>query len=279
MKRIILPFVIFLGLAAAILSGAYAKRQFERLVVTTSVVVPKVDIPAHTIVSRKLLAEKEVPKTLLREPICRDASEVVGKVSLGVLPAGAVIYRSQLAPLEGFRLTGDPALEIVSFPVDPERAAGGQIRRGMRINIYRIAVEKPHADSANEMLEKHGAAVELLCEAVPVVDVRSTGGSPAGQVRTEGNPIVGGGGEKTVPLKILTVAVPPEVAREIIRLQGEERAGYEFWVTLSPLERVPTPTPTRTPTATPSETGRQGDKETRGPLPVTDTPTSTPTPT
>jgi len=274
MKRIILPVIIVLGLAIALVSGVYGKRQFERFVVTTEVVVPRVSIPAHTIVSRELLTRREVPRSLVQEPICQREEEVVGQVALGLLPAGAVIYRDQLAPVEEFRLTEDPALEVVSFPVPPERAVGGQIQRGMRINIYRIAVERPEGDSAARLLELEGAAVELLCEAVPVVDVRSGEGGPAGRVMTRESSggFIGGGStaaEKVIPPKILTVAVPPEAAREIVRLQGETKAGYELWVTLSPLERVPTSTPTRTPLSETrgqgdTETRRQGDKETRG---------------
>ena len=325
-KKATLP-IILLAIVASLWSGILGKNQFERFTVTTVVVTLNMDVPAYTVISTELVTTKEVPKAFLKEPIAKEARDVVGKVTRGPIAQGAIIYLDQLMDVSDWRLTDDPVLEIVSFPVSPERAVGGQVAKGSRINIYRIAVAGPEPTGsgertflpgsaptsnprpipeglttpppcpAEELLALKGAAVELLASEVPVVDVRSSEGQKAGKVvvSTGGGGIVGGGGEqvKTVPLKILTVAVEPAVAMEILRLVGETKgakATYELRVTLAPLisptptaELTPTldltPMPTATPTLTPTPTPTPTPAPTNTPTPTpTPTPTDTPAP-
>ena len=313
-KKATLP-IILLAIVTSFWSGMWGKNQFERFTVTTAVITLNTDVPAYTVISAELITTKEAPKAFLKEPIAKEAKDIVGKVTRGPIQEGAIIYLNQLMDVRDWRLTDDPVLEIVSFPVSPEKAVGGQVAKGSRINIYRIATAKPteplvhgtippgemlggpppNSYPALELLALKGAAVELLASEVPVVDVRSSGGEKAGKVvvSTGGGGVIGGGEEqvKMVPLKILTVAVEPAVAMELLRLQGETSKvdGYEFWVTLAPLIAptptpaptpvpsfpptfTPTPAPTLTPTQTPTATPTQTPTAT-----PTQTPTATPT--
>jgi hypothetical protein len=167
------------------------------------------------------------------------------------------------------------------------------------VDVWRLVSVRPSSDiTLTEIAAGQWATATLLVEYAPVVDVRAATGAAVarspqvqpGQVeQTQENRASSGA------LQILTVAVPRDVAQEILALVAEERAGAELWVSLSPLasalpvlseaegsevEGQPAPaaaaaaapasTPTTVPTSVPSPTS--------APLPAS-TPTSTPAPT
>ncbi len=224
--------VAVISLLAAVSMWAFAWAQYDRVVATTPIVVPAEVIEPYTIITASMLEMKNLPRPLVDEPIYVARSEVMGKIATQKLLPGQLIYRHQAVRPAEFRLVDDPALEVVSFPVDPARAVGGQVKVGQRINIYRAARGKlPPEASAKELIHLTGAEVELLAESVQVVDVRTQKGEKAGEWdRSKGN------ARSVRPLQIITVAVSPEVAREIVRLAVEEKGNYQLWVTLSPLK-------------------------------------------
>lgn len=232
--------VALLSLLSALGSGAYAYAEFDRLIASATVVVPAVSIPPYTLVTPGLLTTKEVPRPILNEDVYTSPEELAGRITTVPLAPGMLVYRAFAVDPAAFRLTDDPALEVVSFPVDPARAVGGQVRVGQWINVYRVALARPdalgQALSAEALLRERSAAAEVLAAAVPVVDVRSDRGErvtePIADPRRSG---ASSANARTVPLQILTVAVPPEVARAIIALVVEERAEYALWVSLAPL--------------------------------------------
>ena len=83
-----------------------------------------------------------------------------------------------------------------------------------------------------------GAEAEVLAEAVPVVDLRSGRGEPSMDYYLQGIPGQEGGSENTrrQPLQVITVAVPPDVAKKLVELAVEERGDYALWVTLAPIQ-------------------------------------------
>lgn len=231
MNRRVSLIVFAVSSAVALASFFYASVRFEDLVVTVPIVTARTDIPAYSQITVEMLEARELPRELLTEPIYRDAGQVVGLISTITIPQGSLIYQEFAVPAETFRLASDPGLEVLSFPVDPAKAVGGQIMRGQRINIYRIARGSQPAGgmSAHEALLTESAEVELLAVSVLVVDVRSARGEAvsADGERTEDRPL---------PLSIITVAVDPETAQELIRLMGELRNQYDLWVTLAPIQ-------------------------------------------
>lgn len=214
---------------------AYASRSFDRLVATRPLVVAAVPLPPYTIITEDMLEVRELPRVLEAEAIYLEPAEVVGRITTGPIPAGALLYRAQVVAPAQFRLA--PAeLEVVSIPVDPARAVGGQIEIGHVVNIYRVALERNTLgeNSLPELLASKGAAAELLVTA-PVVDVRDSRGLPtnekqaASQIEREGQVT-----SENRPLQIVTLAVPPELVQPVVELAVEQSSGeYELWLSLA----------------------------------------------
>jgi len=254
---------LFAGLVAIVLGlaiGMYAYAQADRMIAVAQVPVPAVDIPPYTLIQEGMLGWREVPRSLLAERIVARPEQVVGRIAVVPLYHGQVIYPHYLRLPEGFRFTADPTMEVVSFPVEPERAVGGQVRIGQRINIY--------------ALNRKGGGGWPVAQGVPVVDVRGPRGQSvevkAGSyLERELNPA------SQAPVAIITVAVPAELAMQIATLAAS--SDTVFWVTLAPLgtemQVLPTPTPTAAVMAAPTVAGGRELV-----LPPTQTPTPTPTP-
>ena len=230
--------VVSLMLAAAAMAFAYV--QYDRVVATTPIVVPAEVIEPYTVITASMLEMREMPRPLADEPIYVNRGELVGKIATQKLLPGQLIYRHQAVEPRSFRLTDDPYLAVVSFPADPAKAVGGQIRIGHRIDIYRVAKgARPHVEDVAQLLKAKGAEAELLAEGVQVVDVRTRRGEKAGEVQVRRASASSGRGgyassSETRPLQIITVAVPREVAEEIVELAVEAEGSYELWVVLSP---------------------------------------------
>ncbi len=245
MRRFWTLLVAALALGAAIIAGFIAQTQYETLIATTELVVPAVDIPPYTILRADLLTTRVFPAPMGQEPVYRTLDEAVGKISRISLAAGRLIYGDQAVAPSAFRYSDDERLEVVSFPVSPEQAVGGQIKPGHRINLYRVALgSAPSGAPAPALLATSPVAVDLLARAVPVVDVRAAGGTsttapPAPRTPTARDASALGIPSSAQPtaeksLTIITVAVPPAVAKDIVRLMGETRERYMFWISLTP---------------------------------------------
>ena len=226
------------SIVLALTVAAVGYQQYDRLVSTVEVPVAAMSIEPYTILTPAMLTTKELPRALHSEAIYLEARVLVGRITTIPLKPGMLIYQSFALEPGVFRLSTDPTLEVVSFPVNPTSAVGGQVRRGHRINIYRAIVIssllQSHRDSSPEqLLEMDAAAAEVLAENVTVVDVRSQQGVA---VQTNGaDPRAGRNGP---PLQIITVAVSPDRARELVKLVAEGQAQVQLWVTLAPLSAV-----------------------------------------
>ncbi len=244
----------FISLFVALIVGWFAETQYQELVATTELIVPAVEIPPYTVVTAAMFKPRSFPAPMANEPVYREASELAGKISTITLYPDQLVYRDQLVPLKEFRYTDDERLEIVSFPIKPEQAVGGQIQVGQRINLYRIVLQptpNPSVLSSPDpkvWLAAPGAGIEVLQSDVLVVDVRSTQGSPIASPPKAGSSASDMTTYQTAdtstsnmnrPLTILTVAVPPEVAKDILRLAGESQitSRYLLWVSLAPIEK------------------------------------------
>ncbi len=230
------------SLAAAVAAWWYANQQFDRLVLTMTVVVPAQAIPPYTLIGPDMLTTKDVPRTLASEPIYTEAAQVAGKISTVPLAPGMLLYQAFAVPPEQFRLVSDPSLEVVAFPVSPSAAVGGEVRAGQRINIYRAVVDPSRftalaqaqqglLDPVN-LLAASAAAVETLAGDVLVVAVQSGQGQRLVNAGSDGS------GTQPQPLQIITVAVSPATAAKIVQLVAEGKASVELWVSLAPLAGV-----------------------------------------
>lgn len=239
---------LIVGLVAAlagVVVWVYSSSQFQQIVVTARAVTPAVRIPTYTVITPDMLTTRDVPRSMLSEPIYVDAKDLIGKIATADLAPNIIIYREFVVPMSEFRLTGDPSLEVVSFPVSPESAVGGQVRVGHLINIYRAIVSPDEITrlaqesdlSIDALINIRAAAVELLAGDVPVVGVYSGTGAPALSAES---PVSGADAASPArtpggPLQILTVAVRPETAPKIVQLVAEGKAQIELWVSLAPV--------------------------------------------
>ena len=230
----------------------FAETQYQALVATTELVVPAVEIPPYTIVVPQMFKTRSFPAPMANEPVYRALADVTGRITTMTLKPDQLVYSHQLVPPRQFRYSDDERLEVISFPIKPEQAVGGQIKTGERINIYRLVLQTaPNPSVATSpdpkvWLATPGAGVELLQSDILVVDVRSTQGAPlvaAPKVQSStgdglSSQTADAGAANTVrPLTILTIAVPPEVAKDVLRLAGESQVAsrYLLWVSLAPI--------------------------------------------
>jgi Flp pilus assembly protein CpaB len=246
MKRRTQLILALIALVLAAGAGLYVYAAFNQMVATARVVTPATTIPAGTLIDAKLLTEREVPRPLLDEAIYASATDLIGKVAAVPLRPGMVMYRSFVVPQQQFRLVDDPALAVVSFPVNPARAVGGQVQPGHHVDIWRLGGVKPTtAITLTELSAQQWATATLVVANAPVVDVRASSGAAVARSpqavpgKSEGGSANGASSSassSSAALQILTVGVPPETARDILALVAEEdQAGFTLWVTLAPL--------------------------------------------
>ncbi len=242
----------FVSLIVALGVGWFAETQYQQLVATTELIVPAVEIPPYTVVAPGMFKVRAFPAPMAQEAVYRDLSELSGKISTITLKPNQLVYRDQLVPLKQFRYTDDERLEVVSFPIQPEQAVGGQIKQGQRINLYRIVLQATPNQAVvtspdpKVWLAAPGAGIEMLESDVLVVDVRSTQGSPivlppkpqssTSDVTTYQTADTSSSSANR-PLTILTVAVAPDIAKDILRLAGESHIAsrYLLWISLAPI--------------------------------------------
>lgn len=239
MKRLWMFLVAVLCLLVALGAGFVANAQYEALVATTELVVPATEIPPYTVLTPAMLTTRVFPAPVANEPVYRTIADATGKMTRIPLAPQRPIYTDQAVPARAFRYTDDDRLEVVSFPVAPEQAVGGQIKIGQRITIYRIALARaPQTVNAKPelLLATSPAAVDILATNITVVDIRTTGGAtlnPPPKTTKDGQPQQQQQTQER-PLTILTVAVAPEIARDIVRLMGELKDTYTLWLSLTP---------------------------------------------
>ena len=243
MKRRTQAILAVISLLLAGAAGLYVYAAFNQMVATAKVVTPATAIPAGALIDAKFLTEREVPRPLLDEAIYASAADLIGKVAAVPLRPGMVVYRSFVVPQQQFRLVDDPALSVVSFPVNPARAVGGQVQPGHHVDIWRLGGVKPTtAITLTELAAQQWATATLIVANAPVVDVRASSGAAVARSpqavpgKSDGSSSSTSTSSSSAALQILTVGVPPETARDILELVAEEdQAGFTLWVTLSPL--------------------------------------------
>lgn len=188
---------LVLGLAITI--GAVCASALYQygaaMTATTLMVVPVQEIAPYTIVTPDMVALRPFPQAMVQAQVYRSVDEVIGKLATTTLKPGQLMYAQQLALPQRFRYTDNAQLEVVSFPVKPEQAAGAQLRPGQRINVYRPS-EQPDPIGADLLVADVGAA-------------------PDGYL-------------------VVTVGAPTEVVRRLMR-QSSGDGRDSLWVTLAPI--------------------------------------------
>ena len=275
MNRKTQTFIGVLALVLALASGLGAYWFLDAFAATAVIVVPAVPIPAGALIVPALLEEREAPRALLDEPIYATAADLVGKVAQVPLAPGMAVYRHHAVPLREYRLVDDPALVVVSVPLTPDRAVGGQVQPGHRVDVWRL----PRLRSA-QTLEQLPITATLVLSDVLVVDVRASQGQAVARqpqaVPGQLAPSEAQNQQQTtanVPLQIMTFALPVTQTTLLLdTLAAVENGVAGLWIALAPVAR-PAPALAPAPIAEPASPALPPTPE-----PPQPTPTATPEP-
>ena len=228
-----------IGLLAAVLAvaaGIYGRNAYLKEVSTYQIPVPVADIAPYTVLTENLFVMRDMPRTMESLPYYQTLADLKGQISVVKLPASLPVSKVSAVPPAAFRLA-DAAFEVVSVPVEPVSAVGGQIRIGQRVNLYRLAQEDTKTDLANASAPtEKSIQVEQIASQVLVVDVRTSQGVPAGPNNAESQSSGGAmsGSQQVEQVQILTLALAPDQVQKVLEVVGSsKKQGGLLWTTLA----------------------------------------------
>ena len=136
-------FVIgILAVLLAIGAGLYGRNAYLKEVSTYQVPVPAGPIPPYTVLSESMFKMRDMPRTMENLPYYQSVGDLNGLITNVSLPASLPVPKANAVPSDQFRLA-DAAFEVVSIPVEPVSAVGGQVQIGQRVNLYRMIQVDP----------------------------------------------------------------------------------------------------------------------------------------
>lgn len=224
---------IVIGVIAAVLAlvaGIYGRSMYLKEVSTYTVPVPVSDIQPYTVLDSSMFQMKEMPRAFASLAYYQTAEDMNGKIATAMLPGGLPVAMAMAVPAAEFRLA-DPSLEVISFPVEPVSAVGGQIHIGDRINIYRMVIDTDKPSDGNQP----NYIIEQIATSTLVVDVRSMAGAPAAARTKDGETgSMSGQNQQSEQTQILTVAVDPSLTVAILdTITSAKKRGGMLWTSLA----------------------------------------------
>jgi hypothetical protein len=219
-RRIFEAVVGILLLVIAFVLAFFFQQSYKSGVEYRSLPVPVEEIPPYTMLTEKMFEMKDFPSALIGG-YANTLAQLTGRMSKSQIPAGLPIPLVLVSAPEDFRLA-DPSLEVISIPITPPSAIGGQVRVGEKVNIYRIIPpgEKVIPVGSDTPISE---PVTLIAENIPVVMVLGDDGSPAGLTATG----------RITPAHVLVLAVTSEQRDAILNLMAEIKHTALMWVTLA----------------------------------------------
>jgi hypothetical protein len=171
-------------LVVAFVAAYIFQQEYKSGVEYRALPVPVAEIPPYTMLSSKMFELKDFPSALTGG-YANNLAQLAGRMSNSRIPAGLPVPLALISAPEEYRLA-DPSLEVLSIPIDPPSAIGGQVKAGDNINIYRLV---PPGGEFIPLGEKDPILepVTLIAENIPVVKVlgdtaRSSDPAEAGRV-------------------------------------------------------------------------------------------------
>lgn len=234
MNRTVQFVIGVIAAAAALAAGFYGRNLYLKEVSTYQVPVPISAIPAYTVLHAELFQMRELPRALESMPYYPSIQELDGRISSVSLPADLPVARANAVPVAQFRLA-DAAFEVLSIPVEPVSAVGGQIRIGERVNLYQVLPEVTDAQKTGISTgEQPLFKVELIAGSILVVDVRNAQGVAAESNQKGEDNSAFGGSPQNEQVQILTLAVQPDLVQAILNaVAASEKQGGLLWTTLA----------------------------------------------
>jgi hypothetical protein len=221
-RRIFEAVVGIVLLVAAFVLAYFFQQTYKQGVEYRSLPVPVAEIPPYTILTNDMFELKDFPSALTGG-YADSLAQLAGRISNARIPAGLPIPMVMVSTAAEYRLA-DPAFEVLSIPVTPTSAIGGQVHAGEKINIYRLIPPGSNVvpTGATDPISEQ---VTLIAENVPVVMVLGDDGSPAGFTS----------GGRTIPAHVLVLAVTEEQRAAILNLLAEVESQAVMWITLAPI--------------------------------------------
>ncbi len=234
MNRIIQFLIGLIAIALALGAAFYGRNLYLMEVSTYQVPVPISAIPAYTVLNADMFQMREMPHIIESLPYCQSIQDLNGKISTVPLLAGLPVAQANAVPIVQFRLA-DAAFEVLSIPVEPVSAVGGQIRIGDRVNLYQVLPEKIDTEKADITTNDQPTfKVELIAGSILVVDVRNAQGvAVESNQKSDDNSAIGVSPQNE-QVQILTLAVKPEAVDVIlIAVAVSKKQGGLLWTTLA----------------------------------------------
>jgi len=232
------PIQFAIGLVALVLAlgaGFYGRNAYLKEVSTVQIAVPIQPIPLYTLLSPDLFSLREVPRAMQTLPYFQNPEEMSGLISTVQLPAGLPVAKSLAVMPESFRLA-DNDFEIVSIPVEPVSAVGGQIHIGQRVNLYQM-IDQDESETAatDKSKSEQRLQVKQIAAGILIVDVRSSQGLAADSLQDQGQESASlSGSQQVEQTQILTLALPPDQVQEVLRaVATAKKQGGLLWTTLA----------------------------------------------
>jgi len=234
MNRVTQFIIGLIAIALALGAGFYGRTLYLKEVSTYQVPVPVNAIPAYTILNPEMFQMREMPRTMESLPYYQSIQALDGMISAVPLPAGLPIAQANAVPVAQFRLA-DAAFEVISIPVEPVSAVGGQIRIGEHVNLYQVSEEAVAPGNTDLKLNNQpGFKVELIAGSILVVDVRNAQGVAAETSQKSDSNSTFNSSPQTEQVQILTLAVKPEVVNDILNaVANAKKQGGLLWTTLA----------------------------------------------
>ena len=234
-QRILQIFLAILALGAAVYGASYWQTNYLASVSMVQMPVPAADIPPYTLLDASMFVSHEFPRALLDQGYAASANELAGKISAGTLLAAQPVSVRLAVPSEQFRLA-DPALEVVSIPLEVVSGVGGHVRNGEQVNLYRLAYTD--ATETADGIVTPGTAEVTLVARVLVVAVLDGNGQEAMRYEkaqaADQNQLTTNAPQQPQPVKVLVVAAPPQIVQSILDAIARTKLGEELlWVTLA----------------------------------------------
>lgn len=233
MNRTVQFIIGILAIALAIGAGLYGRNAYLKEVSTYQIPVPVVEIPPYTVLTSEMFALRDMPRTMESLPYYQTVENLSGLITISALPAGLPVAQTAAVPPAQFRLT-DAAFEVLSIPVEPVSAVGGQIQIGQRVNLYQMIRQQEESSQAAEADAEH-FTVERIAQSVLVVDVRTAQGVTAGPASEETKDSgMSGSSQQVEQVQILTLALEPERVQQVLdAVASAKKQGGLLWTTLA----------------------------------------------
>ncbi|KJS87429.1 MAG: hypothetical protein JM58_04260 [Peptococcaceae bacterium BICA1-8] len=140
-NKVVIILAIVFGLTTAFLVLSYLQEVTAAMDDTdyVEVVVATQDIPANTVISNTMLSMKKIPTKYMHPQEFTDKTELVGKIVLVPVAAGASVMENQLIDQgdkkEGLSYLIPKGKRALTVPVDEVSGISGLIRPGDHVDI------------------------------------------------------------------------------------------------------------------------------------------------